>query len=132
MAHFAKLNNSSIVTEVLVVNNSDIIENGVESEAKGIEFLTNLTGHSNWKQCSYNTFKGTHLSGGTPFRINYPLLNEYKYDENLDGFIQNQKPYDSWILNNTTGVYEPPIAKPDSVNTYYWDESTTSWIKQNN
>jgi hypothetical protein len=131
MAHFAKLNNSSIVTEVLVIDNSKLIENGVESEAKGIEFLTNLTGHSNWKQCSYNTFQGTHLLNGTPFRINYPILNEYRYDAGLDGFVQNQKPYESWIFNNTTGIYEPPIAAPDSINRYYWDESTISWVQQN-
>ena len=38
MAHFAKLDENNIVTDVVVVNNEVIDDNGVESEAKGVEF----------------------------------------------------------------------------------------------
>jgi len=127
MAHFAKLNNSSIVEDVLVVADSDIMVDGVESEAKGIEFLTNLTGHSNWKKTSYNTFKGEHLNGGTPFRINYAGVG-FKYDATLDGFIEDEKPYDSWTMNNSTGYYEAPTPRPEG-DGYSWDESTQTWVK---
>jgi len=127
MAHFSKLNNDSIVEDVNVVNNSDIIVDGVESEAKGIEFLTNLTGHSNWKKTSYNTFKGEHLNDGTPFRINYGSVG-FKYDDTLDGFIQNEKPYDSWTMNNSTGYYEAPTPRPEG-DGYSWDESTQTWVQ---
>ena len=52
MAHFAKLDVDNNVIDVVVVNN-DVL-GSPESEATGITFLTNLTGHSSWKQCSYN------------------------------------------------------------------------------
>ena len=52
MAHFAKLDSNNNVIDVVVVNN-DVL-GCPESEATGITFLTNLTGHSIWKQCSYN------------------------------------------------------------------------------
>ena len=67
MAHFAKIGNGNIVEQVLVVHN-DV----ATSESAGENFLNNLYGTSDtWKQTSYNTTRGTHLLGGTPFRKNY-------------------------------------------------------------
>ena len=61
MAHFAKINLNNIVERVDVVNNNDIIENGLESEQKGINFLKSLYGQdTNWKQTSYNTKAGIY------------------------------------------------------------------------
>lgn len=54
MAHFAKLNENNIVIDIIVLNNEELLDNGVESEQKGIEFLTNWSGYSKWKQLSYN------------------------------------------------------------------------------
>ena len=53
MAHFAQLDESNIVTQVIVVNNNELLSNGVESEAKGIEFCQTLLG-GRWIQTSYN------------------------------------------------------------------------------
>jgi hypothetical protein len=128
MAHFAKLNNNSIVEEVLVVDNSEIMNNGVESEIKGIEFLTNLTGYSNWKQTSYNMDKGVHLTGGSPFRLNYAQPG-FKYDADLNGFIQAESPYPSWTLNTSTGYYHAPVPRPDPGSGYSWDEESQSWVQ---
>lgn len=75
MAHFAKLDENNIVLEVLVVHNSVLIDNGIEVEQKGIDFLTNITGHANWKQTSYNSnFRGVYAGIG------------YLYDPELDIF----------------------------------------------
>ena len=56
MAHFAKLDENNIVTEVIVVSN-DI----ATSESAGVTFINNLYGTSDtWKQTSYNTYGNVH------------------------------------------------------------------------
>jgi len=125
MAHFAKLDENNIVTEVTVINNSVLNDNGTESEAKGIEFLKSLFGSDiNWKQTSYNTVGNEHFLGGTPFRKNYAGIG-YTYDAVKDAFI-SPKPYPSWTLNETTCVWDPPVAHPND-GPYSWNESTQSW-----
>ena len=65
MAHFAKLNENNIVVGIHVVNNEVITIDGAESEQVGIDFLTNLHGHLNWKQTSYNgNFRGKYAAIG--------------------------------------------------------------------
>jgi len=121
MAHFAKLNENNIVTAVHVVNNEV-----APDEATGIQFLNNLhNGNFVWKQTSYNTFGGQHNQGGTPFRKNYAGIG-YTYDEDRDAFIE-PKPFDSWILNETTCQWEAPTPYPNDDQQYVWNEDTTSW-----
>ena len=116
MAHFAKLNEDNTVVAVHVVNNEVITVDGVESEQAGIDFLTELHGHTLWKQTSY--------SGS--FRKNYAGVG-MKYDQTRDAFISN-KPWESWILNETTCQWEAPVAYPTDGESYSWDEETTSWV----
>mgnify|MGYP003124588143 FL=1 len=86
MAHFAKLGLNGKVLTVKSVNNSVLLDsNGIEQEKKGIDFLTEHTNWPVWVQCSYNTKKGIHLLGGTPFRKNYPGAG-YIYDEEKDAY----------------------------------------------
>ena len=122
MASFAKIGKGNIVERVEVVSN-DI----ATTEQAGVDFLRNLYNDQNgqWFQTSYNTFGGVHKLGGTPFRKNFAGIG-YTYDEDRDAFIP-KKPYPSWILNETTCVYESPVAKPDDGNEYNWNESTQSW-----
>ena len=124
MAHFAKLNSENIVEEVVVVNNEVILDtDGVEQEQLGIDFLTNLNGHSNWKQTSYNTVGGNHLGSGTPFRKNYAAIG-MKYDATRDAFYE-QQPFPSWTLNEDTCQWEAPIPRPSDDNNetpYRWNE----------
>ena len=121
MAHFAKLDSNNVVTEVVVVHN-DV----ATSESAGAEFLNNLYGtNDTWKQTSYNTKKNTHKKGGTPFRKNFAGKG-YTYDASKDAFIP-PKPYNSWTLNETTCLWEAPVAKPGGDNIYEWNEDTTSW-----
>jgi len=131
MASFAKIGLNNKVIEVLSVHNNELKDsNGVEQENIGIDFLTKLTGWAIWKQTSYNTLAGEHLLGGTPFRKNHAGIG-YTYDEDKDAFIP-PKPtqYSSWVLNETTCQWEPPIEKPSGEtpeNRYIWNEETQQW-----
>ena len=107
MAHFAKLNSDNIVLTIEVV--SDDI---ATTEQSGVNFLNNLYGTSDvWKQTSYNTRGGVHQLGGTPFRKNYAGIG-YEYDQTRDAFI-SPKPFNSWSLDETTCLWEAPVAKPE-------------------
>tara|TARA_R100000005_G_C4932017_1_gene160546 strand:+ start:211 stop:594 length:384 start_codon:yes stop_codon:yes gene_type:complete len=118
MAHFALLENN-IVTSVAAVDNSVLLDtDGNEQESLGVTFLQNLLGSdTSWKQTSYNN----------NFRKNFAGIG-YSYDSSKDAFIAPQ-PYSSWILNETTCRWDPPVPYPtDTDNFYEWDEATTSWI----
>ncbi len=135
MAHFAKLDDSNVVLQIDVVNNSDTLDgNGDESESVGITFLTNLTGHSNWKKTSYNTINNSHLLGGTPFRKNYAIIGG-TYDSTNDAFWP-PKPHASWTKNTTTWNWEAPKAAPthsevgDTYVGVQWNETDQRWQAQ--
>ena len=130
MASFAKLNLENIVEQVISVHNNELLDNGIESEIKGIEFLKTLYNESNaiWKQTSYNTVGGVHKLGGTPFRKNHAGIG-YVYDSQRDAFIA-LKPYNSWILNEQTCNWEAPVARPQDGQLYTWNEEILNWILQ--
>ena len=126
MAHFAKLDQDNIVTTINVVHDNELLVDGAENEQKGINFLNTFFNTSdNWKQTSYNTFKGVHKLGGTPFRKNYAGIGD-TYNEDKDAFIPPQ-PYSSWTLNNDTCQWEAPVAYPDDDKEYKWNEAITNW-----
>ena len=126
MASFAKIGLNNKVIEVLSVVNEVLHDsNGVEQESIGIDFLTKLTGWAIWKQTSYNTHGGVHSSGGTPLRKNHAGIG-MTYDENRDAFIP-KKPFNSWILNEQTCLWEAPSSYPIDGNMYAWNESTLTW-----
>jgi len=126
MASFAKIGLNSKVIEVLSVVNEVLHDsNGVEQEAIGIDFLTKLTGYPVWKQTSYNTHGGVHNNGGTPLRKNHAGIG-YTYDETRDAFIP-PKPFNSWLLNESTCNWESPIPYPQDNNRYNWNEQNQSW-----
>jgi len=117
MAHFAKLDENNVVLEVHVVNNNELLQGGVEVEAKGIQFLVDWSGgHPLWKQTSYNG----------NIRKNYAGIG-YTYDAQRDAFIP-PKPYPSWTLNETTCLWDAPTPIPTDGKPYQWDEATTSWV----
>ena len=121
MAHFAKLKVGNIVETVEVVSN-DI----ATTEQAGVEFLQNLyKDRAVWKKTSYNTHGGVHLTGGTPFRKNFAGIG-WKYDQTRDAFIP-PKPFNSWTLNETTCLWNPPVAYPTDGQRYTWDETNQSW-----
>jgi hypothetical protein len=126
MASFAKIGLNNKVIEVLSLVNEVLHDsNGIEQEVNGIDFLTKLTGYPVWKQTSYNTHGGVHNNGGTPLRKNHAGIG-YTYDEDRDAFIP-KKPFNSWVLNETTCLWESPIPYPQDNNRYNWNEQNQSW-----
>lgn len=116
MAHFAKLDENNVVLEVHVVNNEELLVDGVESEQKGIEFLIEWSqGYTNWKQTSYSN----------SFRNRFARIG-FIYSRQLDVFIPPQ-PFPSWALNQNTLEWEPPIPMP-TPGIYIWNEQTRSWV----
>ena len=120
MAHFAKLDENKTVIEVIVVNNQVLLDpNGIEREELGIAFLITWSGgHPWWRQTSYN---------GT-FRKNYAGTG-YIYDVAKDAFIP-PRPFASWLLDETTCQWEPPIPYPMDDKVYFWNESIQNWEEQ--
>jgi hypothetical protein len=86
-----------------------------------------------YKQTSYNTIGGVHALGGTPFRKNYAGLG-YTYDAGRDAFIP-PKPYNSWVLDENTCLWNAPVAMPSDVGQgdppkrYTWNEETINWVE---
>ena len=134
MASFAKIGLNSKVIEVVSVSNETLKDaKNVEREELGIELLKELTHWPIWKQTSYNTLNGEHKLGGTPIRKNYAGIG-HTYDEDKDAFIPPKpKAYPSWVLNETTCQWEPPIEKPSgetAENRHIWDEENQQWNQQ--
>ena len=130
MAHFAKLDANNVVVFVTVGRQED---DGREAE------LTARTGDV-YKQTSYNTRGGVHYTDGVPsadqtkaFRKNYAGLG-YTYDAGRDAFIP-VKPYNSWVLNEDTCLWDAPVAMPEDAGTgeppkrYTWDEEAVNWVE---
>lgn len=113
MAHFAKVI-GGIVTEVLVIE-QDVIDTGMFGDP------------SLWVQTSYNTLGGQHPEG-RPLRKNYAGVG-YTYDAERDAFIPPQ-PFQSWNLNETTCLWEPPVEYPNDGKPYSWNEDSLNWDLQ--
>lgn len=137
MANFAKIGLNNTVIGLVHLDNRDILDKDcIEHEHLGVELLKRLTGHDTWLQYSFNTRGGKHYINNqvedskTPFRLNAPSLG-WTYDSELDGFIQPRpKNYLSWILNKNTGLWEPPVPRPNDGLNYGWDEAAINWVRQ--
>ena len=113
MAHFAKVTDGK-VTQVIVAEP---------------EFFATFVDSSpgEWIQTSYNTHGGAHATGGTPLRKNYAGIG-YTYDRTRDAFIPPQ-PYTSWLLNETTCLWQAPVARPTDDKRYEWNEAEQQWTE---
>lgn len=152
MAHFAKIGEDNIVTQVLVINDSDVEANGGQKSTQAEQWVSNNFGGGTWKQTSYNTKQGRYYIPNTnnldedqtkAFRKNHPGVGSV-YHSNIDIFSP-PKPYPSWILNEDAGVWEPPVDYPSVINTgvqlvnpdsgfqfmqrydYWWEEENSRW-----
>lgn len=120
MSHFAKVANG-VVTEVLVIS-QDVIDTGLFGDP------------TMFVQTSYNTRGGVHYGpdgqpdGGVALRKNYAGVG-YTYDPVLDAFIPPQ-PYPSWLLNDDTCLWMPPVPRPEDGKMYSWDENVGEWVAQ--
>ena len=110
MSHFAKVVDGK-VTQVIVAE-QEFFDTFVDSSP------------GTWLQTSYNTHGNQHPEG-RPLRGNYAGIG-YNYDATNDVFYAPQ-PFPSWILNNTTWLWEAPVAMPTDGKNYKWNESITNW-----
>jgi hypothetical protein len=118
MAHYAFLDENNIVTEVIV--GIDEGEQGTDWEQR----YGNFRGQT-CKRTSYNTNAGVHNGGGMPYRKNYAGIG-FAYDAARDAFIPPQ-PYASWLLDESSCLWEAPVPMPEDGERYTWDEATGEW-----
>lgn len=109
------MDENNIVTRVLVIE-QDVIDTSLFGEP------------SSFVQTSYNTQAGIHKLGGTPLRKNYAGIG-FTYDSERDAFIP-PKPYNSWVLDEETCLWEAPVPYPSDDKLYSWNEKTVSWDLQ--
>ena len=110
MAHFARVNGLTMKVDKVIVAEP--------------EFIQTLPDYDFWIQTSYNTYGGQHPEG-RPLRKNYAGIG-FTYDKNRDAFIP-PKPFDSWVLNEDTCLWDAPVPVPEDGKQYKWNEETLSW-----
>lgn len=113
MAHYAFLDDNNIVVDVIVGRNEDEVVEGVS------DWETHY-GEARHQRCVRTSYNGN-------IRKNYAGIGHI-YDEGRDAFIPPQ-PFPSWVLNETTCLWDAPVVYPDDGQDYVWDEGTTSWVQ---
>ena len=113
MAYFVELDENNMIIASVVV-----ADHVATTESAGITYLNKLYNNtSSWKQ----TYKD-----GT--RKNYAGIG-FIYDQTRDAFI-GQRPYPSWLLNESTCKWNAPTPYPDDGKMYLWHEDNTSWVEK--
>jgi hypothetical protein len=107
MSHFAELDENNVVIRVIVGDNNKPNE--------GLDWIQSRLG-GRWVQTSYNG----------SFRVRF-AGEGYTYDQERDAFIE-PKPFDSWVLNEETLTWQPPIPFPEGDQLYTWDENSQNWL----
>jgi hypothetical protein len=127
MAHWAELDSNNVVTRVLVGDNND------PAGDEGYQWLIDNLGGT-WVKTSYNAVGGkwrnpetNEITNNPGFRKNYAGIG-YVYDAQRDAFIP-PKPFNSWVLDEETCIWNAPIAMPNDGKFYRWDEDTVSWVE---
>ena len=117
MGHFAKVLDGKVIQ--VIVAEPDFFDTFADSSP------------GSWLQTSYNTRGNIHYGpdgepdGGIALRGNYAGIG-YTYDPQNDVFYAPQ-PFPSWTLDQTTWLWDAPVAYPDDNQRYVWDEATVGW-----
>lgn len=125
MAHYALINENNEVVNVITGVDENIIQTDIDGTQVGgsseawEEFYASRPWFAGLK-CKRTSYNGN-------IRKNYAGIG-YTYDEARDAFIP-PKPFDSWILNEDTCLWEAPSPMPNDGKRYKWDESTQSWVE---
>lgn len=125
MAHWAELDSNNVVTRVLVGDNND------PAGDEGYQWLIDNLGGT-WVKTSYNAVGGkwrnpetNEITENPGFRKNYAGIG-YTYDSGRDAFIP-PKPFNSWVLDENTCLWNAPVAYPNDGQFYTWNEETANW-----
>ncbi len=118
-SHFAEINNDGIVQRVIVIDQVTLNTGRWGSPHKWIETSKHTRGGKHYDN------SGIVEDFGIPLRYNYAGIG-YTYDQTRDAFIA-PKPYPSWLLDESTCIWDAPTPYPDDGKKYYWDEDSTSW-----
>lgn len=119
MAHFAKVLDGKVIQ--VIVAEPEFFDTFVDSSP------------GEWIQTSYNTRGGVHYGpdgqpdDGVALRKNYAGIG-YSYDRTKDAFIP-PKPYNSWILDESTCQWQSPVAYPTDGKLYAWSEDAVNWVE---
>jgi len=118
MAHYAIIDENNIVVQVIT---------GIDESDNSQDWEQFYGNHLNktCKRTSYNTIGGVHSNGGVAFRKNYAGIG-FTYDEIRDAFIP-PKPFNSWVLNEETCLWESTIERPNDGKPYNWNEDLIQW-----
>lgn len=115
MGHYAKVVDG-VVEQVIVAQ---------------YNFIKKLPDAENWIKTSYNTREGVHYNtkgepdDGVPIRKNFAGTG-FTYDKERDAFIP-PKEFNSWILDEFTCTWKPPVPRPNDGKNYYWNEEIKNW-----
>ena len=141
MPYFAKLDQFNNVINVVVGNDDFLTTFEDDTPGKWLECNKQMSGGVLFDKST--KLPADNQSKASELRLNWPGVG-WTYDKTLDGFIE-PRPTDkdgescaSWTLNNSTGYYEPPIARPAETGStkYAWDESvyqgdnTKGWVEE--
>jgi len=125
MAHFAELNSSNVVLQIVVISNDEVDANGGDLSDDAETFVGTIVPHTSggtaWKQTSYNN----------KFRKQYAGMG-YTYDATNNVFIE-PKPHASWTLNGSFD-WQAPVTYPSVTKIggeealIRWDETNKKWL----
>ena len=136
MAHYAYIDDNNLVTSVIVGPDEG-------SEPEGVELWEeyfSAKGKGRALRTSYNTRGGVHYTDGEPsedqskaLRYNYAGIGfTFDPDKGTDGAFIPPKPFESWVLNEDTCLWEVPVAYPEDGEDYTWDEELQEWTAVEN
>ena len=120
MTYFAQIDENNIVTLVIVAE-QDFIDSGAVGDS------------SKWIETSKSDHGGLHCDfegypdGGVALRKNAAVIGG-TYNESIDGFVPPKEQWQtSWILNETTGLWDAPIPHPGG--RQEWNEDIQNWVE---
>ena len=128
MAHYAKVKNGT-VTQVIVAE-PEFFDSFVDSSpGKWIKTSYNIRGGVYYDPNTNQPAADQSIIDGDEARLRKNFAGKgFTYDRDRDAFIP-PKPYDSWVLNEDTCLWNPPVPYPDDDKFYTWDEETQSWVE---
>lgn len=107
MAHFAKIENETVVQVIVIPN---------EQEERALDFISELGLEGEWIQTSFNK----------NFRVRFAGVGD-NYNRELDRFEPPQN-FESWLWDEETYSWVAPVPQPQDGKVWSWDEASLTWL----